>query len=362
MKILYDNQIFIAQKFGGISRYFFELINKRNNLYDYEIPLIYTDNEYSKILGINKEFPIKFSFKGKYKITNFLNKYNNKKIINIKNYDIFHPTYYNTIYLNYIKDIPFVIDVHDMIYEIFPEYNDSKIINSKKEYFLKANRIISNSNKTKEDLMHFIPELNPNKIIVIYRGEVFKNIKYISNSEKQKYILFTGQRSGYKNFINFIKAVSEILIQFDLKLICTGSKFSNSELKLLNEHNILDRVNSLFLSENELQNIYANALLFVFPSLYEGFGFPILEAFSSGCPALLSNESCFPEIAGDAAVYFNPYSVEDMKEKIEDVITNNYLQKSLIEKGFERLKFYSWENTIKQTYQLYSDVLSNVQY
>jgi len=358
MKVLYDNQAFSYQCFGGVSRYFLELFRNSVNLYEFEIPYTISNNEYLKTLGFNREFPVKFHFKGKNRIISCLNNYNSKMIIKKGNYDLFHPTYYNTDYLEYIKNKPFVIDVHDMIFEIMPQYFDNSIIDDKKKYFIKADAIIANSENTKNDLIRIIPEINKNKIKVIYRGEIFPIIKYIKPSEKQKYILFTGQRGGYKNFDNFIKAVAPLLIKHSLELFCTGQDFNKSEKELLKNNSILEKSKCKFISESELQDIYANALLFIFPSLYEGFGFPILEAFASGCPLLLSNSSCFPEIAQDAAVYFDPYSIDSIRTTVENVILNQSLQDSIIKKGFERLRYFSWDKTIKETYKLYCDVLS----
>jgi len=358
MKILYDHQVFTIQKFGGVSRYFYELMNHSKGIFEYDAPCVYSENVYLKPLNLYKEFPLKIDFKGKRIIINLLNKSNSIKKIKKKNYDIIHPTYYDSYILKQAKNNPLVIDVHDMIYEKMPDYfyKSDNIAKNKKEYFIKSDVIIANSQKTKSDLLSIHREIPEKKINVVYRGEAFS--EYIYNSEKQNYILFTGQRSVYKNFKRFIEAIAPLLIRYDLRLICTGQKFTRDECMLLSQYRISEKSKAIFASEIELQNIYAKALVFVFPSLYEGFGFPILEAFASGCPAVLSNTSCFPEIAEDAAVYFDPYSVDDMREKIEKVILDSSLQSVLIERGFERVKYFSWKKTIKQTYQLYSELLS----
>ena len=358
MKILYDHQVFTGQKFGGISRYFFELMNHSKDLFEYDVSGIYSENEYIKPLNLYKIFPLKFYFRGKGRVTSLLNKSNSIRKIKKKNYDIIHPTYYDPYLLKYIKKIPLVIDVHDMIFEKMPEYfnsNDNTAM-KKRDYFIKSDVIIANSQKTKDDLIAIHHEIPEKKIKVIYRGEVFS--EYKQNPKKQDYVLFTGQRGAYKNFGRFIDAVATLLIRYDLRLICTGQAFTKDECALLHQYKIADKTKAVFASETELQDYYAKALVFVFPSLYEGFGFPILEAFASGCPAVLSGASCFPEIAEDAAVYFDPYSADDMREKIEKVILDNSLQSILIERGFERVKYFSWEKTVKQTYQLYCELLS----
>jgi glycosyltransferase involved in cell wall biosynthesis len=318
MKILYDHQIFTAQKFGGISRYFFELMNHSKGLFEYDAPCVYSENLYLKPLRLYKEFPLKFYFKGKGRIINHLNKSNSIKIIKKKNYDIIHPTYYDPYLLKKLKIIPQKIN-----------FNLPLIRN----------------------------EIQNNKENLKYNNQAI--LEYKLNPEKQNYILFTGQRSAYKNFGRFIEAVAPLLINYNLQLICTGQKFTKDENALLNQYKITEKTKSIFASENELQDLYSKALLFVFPSLYEGFGFPILEAFSSGCPAVLSNTSCFTEIAENAAIFFDPYSVDDMREKIEKVILDHSLQSLLIKKGFEQVKQFTWEKTVNQTYQLYSKLLTS---
>jgi glycosyltransferase involved in cell wall biosynthesis len=312
INVLYDHQAFSGQKFGGVSRYFYELIKHSKDLFDYDVSGLYSENEYIKPLQFYKEFPIKFNFKGKMKIINFINKLNSIKKLKSKNYNIVHPTYYDPYLLN----------------------------------------------KTK-GTFHISSEISKKKENVIYKDEVLPIDISKQLKEKQDYILFTGQRGGYKNFNKFIEAVAPLLIRYNLRLICTGKPFNNEELRLLSTHNIEKRVICKFVSEGELLDIYTKALLFVFPSLYEGFGFPILEAFNSGCPIVLSNTGCFPEIAEDAAVYFNPYSVEDIQQTIERVLLDRSIQYELIKKGYGRIKYFSGERTAKQTYELYCAVLSS---
>jgi len=356
MKILYDHQAFAIQKFGGVSRYFYELMNHSKGIFEYDAPCVYSENVYLKPLNLYKEFPVKFYFKGKRIIINFLNKSNSIKKIKKKNYDIIHPTYYDPYILQKVKNIPLVTTIHDMIYEKMPEYfyyNDD-IVTKKRKYFVRSSAIIAISHKTKNDLLEIYPEIPEERVKVVYHGEVFHD--YQQNTKKQNYILFAGQRGVYKNFKRFVKAVAPLLITHDLQLICTGQEFIKDECMLLSQYKIFEKSKAIFASEIELQNIYAKALIFVFPSLYEGFGFPILEAFASGCPVILSNTSCFPEIAGNAAVYFDPYSADDMREKIEKVILDSSLQSMLIKRGYEQVKKFSWEKCVRETMEVYKSL------
>lgn len=108
-----------------------------------------------------------------------------------------------------------------------------------------------------------------------------------------------------------------------------------------------------FVSEQELDDLYKNASLFVFPSLYEGFGLPPLEAMKRGVPVVSSNATCLPEILGNAVLYFNPLDVNDIADKIKKVLTDKNLREQLIQKGFEQVKKYSWEEMARETLKLY---------
>ena len=111
--------------------------------------------------------------------------------------------------------------------------------------------------------------------------------------------------------------------------------------------------------DKTLSYAYSKAKCFVFPSLYEGFGIPTLEAFSCGCPVILSSTSSFPEVGGDAVIYANPYDEEDMREKILAVISDENLRDTLINKGRERLKLFDWDKTVAETLKCYEKLLLN---
>jgi glycosyltransferase involved in cell wall biosynthesis len=324
-------------------------MNHSKGLFDYEVSGLFSENEYVKPLQIYRKFPIQSNFKGKQRIINYVNRLDSIQRIKKGSYDVLHPTYYDPYLLKLIrhKDIPLVIDAHDMIFEKFPQYfKDSEYTKKNKElYFNRAYKIIATSQKTKEDLLSIYPYINESKIIVIYRGKVFPVQEH--KHKKESYVLYTGQRNGYKNFSTFITSVAPLLVKYDLRLICTGQRFARDELTLLEKEKISNRTICTFVRDNELPELYTKALVFVFPSLYEGFGLPILEAFAAGCPTVLSNASCFPEIAGEAALYFDPYSIiEDMRTVIEKVITSPSLQKELTNKGKKRMKDFSWKKAV----------------
>lgn len=108
-----------------------------------------------------------------------------------------------------------------------------------------------------------------------------------------------------------------------------------------------------FISEKELDDLYKSTNLFVFPSLYEGFGLPPLEAMKRGLPVVASDATCVPEVLGDAALYFNPLDIDDMAEKIKKVLADNNLRELLIQKGFEQIKKYGWPKMTQETIEIY---------
>ncbi len=274
-------------------------------------------------------------------------------------FDVFHPTYYNPYFLNHLNGKKFVLTVHDMIHEYFSECfpENDPIRESKKLLCEKAGRIIAISESTKRDLIELY-RINPEKIDVIYHGSSISDADILTVSNiPEKYILFTGARAIYKNFNFFIRSIERVLkARDDLHVVCTGPDFTQNEVELFDTLGITERMHHYFVSDRELAFFYSKAILFVFPSLYEGFGIPVLEAFSCGCPAVLSSTSSLPEIGGVGAVYFDPEDMTSIRESVEDVLNDSDLRATMIKKGRERVKQFSWEKTVKKTWELYSNV------
>jgi len=364
MKIIYDYQIFSIQKYGGISKYFCELIKNLPTEHECKLSLLLSDNQYVKegyqyfkkrtVTWPDKKFKGKgFLNKKLYKI----NRLYSKHIISSNNYDLLHPTYYDTYFLHGLKK-PYIFTVHDLIEFKFKElYRTNSLMPQMEKVIKSANRIISISENTKEDLINIF-NINPEKIDVIYHG--FN--KPLCNGEPNpfgRYILFVGKRGGYKNFITFASAVSVLLKkESDLKLICVGYPFSKEEIDDLRNLKILEKTISLGVNENKLNNLYYNAQVFVYPTLYEGFGMPILEAFANNCPVCLSNTSSLPEVAGNAGVYFDPNDRESILNAVEKVIYDSDYKKKIIDAGRNRLNNFSWKYCAEQTVNSYKKTLS----
>ena len=358
MNVLYDHQAFSMQKFGGISRYFYELINHLDSDISYKLPIYFSNNFYIQNKDVSNHrcfFPSK-DFKGKSKILGLINNYSINKWAKTS-IDIVHPTYYEPYFLRKIKNTPFVLTVYDMIHEKYSNYfkkSDPAIV-YKKTLCEKASKIIAISENTKKDLVELF-NINPEKITVIYLGQSFDANLTNGMTLPEQYVLFTGQRAGYKNFNRFIEAYSKIAIKNDIELICTGRPFSEEELSLLRQLQIEKRVTHFLANDLQLAELYRRSRLFVFPSEYEGFGIPILEAFASGCPIALSQASSFPEIAGDAGLYFDPLSVDSIKDTMQKALRSDTLRRELVERGFSQLSKFSWKKMGEETSKLYKSI------
>lgn len=366
MKILFDYQTFTEQNYGGISRYFSEIIRllSQDKECNINIASLLSNNYYLNMYGFNKsKFLSSIHFRGKRRLMKVINREYAKMILKRNDFDIFHPTYFDTYFLPYIKNKPYVLTVHDLIYEIFsndyPEANE--IRNSMRELVWHAKHIISVSNSTKKDIINYYG-IDKNKITTIYHGNSLKiNLKAkIINKFNKNYFLFVGHRDGYKNFSNLLISIAPILKEHKILLICSGGNIANKEeIELINELSIKNYVFIYsWLLDEELIDLYNNALALIFPSRYEGFGIPILEAFACRCPVLLSNSSSLPEIAGDAALYFDPISIESIRNTINNFLS---LEKSEIailkEKGFNRLEMFSWNKAYLETLEVYKKLI-----
>jgi glycosyltransferase involved in cell wall biosynthesis len=359
LKVLFDHQTFSLQKFGGISRYFCELMKNLPQDITYENSGIFSNNIYiqDNFKGLYKEFFSGKTIKGERTLINIPNKLDSVFKCAQGNYDVFHPTYYDPYFLKTNKK-PFVLTVHDMAHEKFPLYfkNDPALI-YKSKLIYKADHIIAISEYTKNELLYFFDKLNPDNISVIHHGNSLD-----SNIENEfhnlgRYLLFTGGRSLYKNFLPLIDSISSLLIKYDIRLICTGAPFTAKELRHFEEKKIANMVVHHYVSDEELFSLYKNAIAFIFPSVYEGFGIPILESFAASCPVVLSNASCLPEIAGDAAVYFDPQSTDEIAAAVERIVTDSNLREVLIEKGRERLQLFNWSKAANLTAEVYRKIV-----
>ena len=364
-KVLLDNIIFNLQEYGGISNYWFNLLQKSqndNNIFYFEDNFL-NKNYYRKLIELPDERIVKDKNIVPLKIKRYL------PIRNIdKSFDVFHSSYYR-----YAKgNIKNVITVYDFMYEKFlNKYNFKRVVHSLQKYLAikNSNYIIGISKNTLDDMLRFFLGFREKKMSVIYLGVsddfypvekkndfiIIQNHKLYDNS----YFFYFGNRRGYKNFGLLIKAYSNLLKNnknIPKLVVAGGGSFNKEEMKLLRENEVL--TNTLKLKEidnNELNLLYNYCSGFIYPSLYEGFGMPVLEAMQAGAPVICSNSSSFPEVAGEAAIYIDPNNVFELEKALLGLLDNN-VRKDLIYLGHKQSRKFSWDKMYRETLGIYNSL------
>ena len=364
MKIRFDHRIFISQQFGGISRLFVVLFSflKSNTDLDIKFLVLFHFNNYLKKINIENLIFLKNINKVYYHFAKSINKLYEFISLILFPPDILHMTYYGKIPYH-LKKTKVVVTVYDMIHELYPKQFSDRSRLIKKKCIINADLIIAISENTKNDLIKLY-DINPSKIKVVYLGfKSFNNlsspIKLNSKILQTPFILFVGQRSGYKNFSGFIKAyISSDFLKTNYNIVSFGGGvFSDEELKMFKSYNINNKIFHLSGSDNVLKSRYENAALFIYPSKYEGFGIPPLEAMSCGTPVCCSNVSSIPEIVNDAAVFFHPDKDKEIANALISVLKSDRTKKDLILKGKKRLNFFSWEKSSNESLAAYKSLL-----
>lgn len=225
----------------------------------------------------------------------------------------------------------------------------------------KTNRyIIAISKFTKKEYQE-LTHIPDEKIPVIYEAaDVFVDKLEPYKHPFDKYIMYVGQQSDYKNVRRLGDAHQKLLDKYpNLGLILVGRKDNAAQKneKYFQDKGYQNILFTGFISDEERDWLYTNTEAYIFPSLMEGFGLPGLEAMGYGAPVVSSDQTCLPEVYGDAAHYFNPFDVDDIARAIDDVLSNNRLRTSLIERGHKQLKKYSWKTMAKETYAVYMKAL-----
>lgn len=367
MKLLYDHQIFSAQVYGGISRYFFELISRFSDHQEIELGLYlgYFINQY----GLEKYQDNCFSYFGKKhepipKTARMFSLINSVKLHSFGkkfNPDIYHPTYYGE-HLNHISTQK-VLTVYDMIHEKLPEYfsTSDKTSYVKQKVIDTADGIIAISESTKRDLIEIlnVPE---EKIEVIYlSNSLSKKRDDISKQFDFPFILYVGSRNGYKNFKLLLETFSRsINIKNNFKLLCFGGgSFSKEEVSSIKRFKLEDKVVQISGHDDLLADLYMQAAAFVYPSLYEGFGIPPLEAMHYGCPVIASNSSSIPEVVGNAGLLFEPTSSDELLVNLDKALNDVELRKTLVDLGYQRESEFSWDKCAQETFNYYKSLMAN---
>ncbi|NWF37942.1 glycosyltransferase family 4 protein [Mariprofundus sp. NF] len=364
MKVVFDDQVFCWQAFGGISRYFYELTRRIGNDPDFSASVVapmhvnsYLSEGDVDVKGIR--IP-KFKHSGR--IISALNSIVEPMMIRAEKPDVLHETHYYRRRSLAPSGCPTVLTVFDMIHEKFPEHflARDRTSETKREAVERADRIICISASTQRDLIDLF-NVPLEKTVVVHLGFSLTNSGEIlsSQGEQHPFILYVGPRGGYKNFDTLLQAFaasSELKNNFSV-VAFGGGGFSSEEVDRIRALGLTDSIRQLSGDDALLSGLYRKAEAFVYPSLYEGFGIPPLEAMSFDCPVICSNTSSIPEVVGDAARLFDPDDVDELRTSIEEVVSSSELSDELIQRGRERIRCFSWDRTASESMDVYRELL-----
>lgn len=365
VKVAFDHQIFAAQRFGGVSRYFVELASRLPSDTVSEVSIVapvyvnnYLADSPAKSLTRGRYFP--FEFKGDHRVVRLSNRLAAPLAWSNLRADVIHETYYTTQPVGRARRR--VVTVYDMIDELFrPEATNA--VAAKRAAIDRADHIICISETTRRDLVN-LHNIDPARTSVVHLGyshsiEMHEAIAHkVSSDGGRPSLLYVGKRGGYKNFTTLLEACSNspVLREFDL-IAFGGSPLGPDEREEIERFGLTDRVRFESGSDRELAELYTAAAAFVYPSLYEGFGIPPLEAMSRGCPVVCSNAGSIPEVVGDAGVYFDPENSAELRSTLERVLTDEGLQASLQMRGYQRLSAFSWDRCAEETAKVYREII-----
>lgn len=360
MRVFYDHQAFVMQSHGGISRYFCEIASR--------LPALGCEVQVIAPLHSNKHLhavqsidligtyvpPLRFTAATRRALNRILSAALLKRRADK---GVLHQTYYQTDMR--VRAGKRIVTVYDMIHERFPR--DFKTRDStpaiKPIAVAHADHVICISESTRKDLidMFGVPR---EKTSVIYLASDFERTAIRTQTRTgPPYLAYVGLRGGYKNFSTLLEAYAgsrELNTTFDL--VCFGGRaFTQAEQKAIAASGLQKRVRQLSGDDSELKQHYANAELFVYPSLYEGFGIPPLEAMTLGCPVACANTSSLPEVVGDAAELFDPHNVESLTAALHRAL-KPARRSELIERGHARVKEFSWDRCARETLKVYKMV------
>ncbi len=358
MNVILDNVIFSLQQSGGISVYWYHLLSRLLEDDTFDVSYIQEKNHEKNIfrnkIGLDRATLVHTSS------VPIVGRYLNLKLPSLDKESIFHSSYYR------VSNNPHHINIttlHDFTYEKFNSGLKLAVHHSqKKRAVLKSDGIICISENTKKDLLKFIPEAADKYIKVIHNGvdKIFRNLpkdhfdEEMIKFEAFSYIIYVGDRaSSYKNFRNAVLASK--LAKRPL-VIVGGGDFTEKETVLLNQElheKGFQHFNNI--DTEQLNLLYNYAFCLLYPSIYEGFGIPPIEAQKTGCPVVAFNASSIPEVLGDSGILVKENTPEAFAAAITS-LEDNALRNSIIKKGTDNVDKYSWERTFSETIAFYAEV------
>lgn len=355
MRVLYTYDIFTKQAHGGISRYVLELAR---HLPAAVTPVIFAGFHINAYIHAGEakgvRLPaLRYTSGARDKLSNLAQ----RVYTAMAPPDIYHRTYYGSPFQH--DGRPVVLTVYDMIHERYAEFyrDGGRLSAAKRRGCERADHIIAISHSTRRDLIEFF-SIPPEKISVIHLAatELKANpVHRQSLSEGKPYLLFVGQRGGYKNFGALLSAyATSARLTQAFGLVCFGGGLASPvEQQQIDDFGLRKRVRFVNGADEDLRAYYEMARLLVYPSLYEGFGLPVLEAMQSGCPVMCSSSSSLPEVAGTAAAYIS----DDMTAQLEQLAFDDSALAQLKQSGREQAAQFSWGRCATETTSIYRSVL-----
>jgi glycosyltransferase involved in cell wall biosynthesis len=364
MRVFYDHQVFSLQDAGGVSRYNYELIHNLRAANDIQIELLMGLNASVMPFAALENTQTKiFSWKARFGPgypRYAINELASSVIAQARGkFDIYHSMLYRAI--PFVRRGRLVVTHHDCIHERFPQFfhNASFIVQKKRKLFSQADAIICVSESSRRDLLSFydIPE---EKTHVVHHGfSPLPAVEPANGDASSPYLLYVGSRAGYKNFPLLLQAFARSGLARDYRLLVVGGgAFSAEEQASVTSLGLSGAVSLIpKADEAALARAYRSAALFVYPSLYEGFGFPPLEAMSMECPVLVHRTSSLPEVCGDAAFYFDAPHADELARALVSTLENRPGLTKKRQLGLERVKLYDWSRTALNTLDIYQSLL-----
>jgi glycosyltransferase involved in cell wall biosynthesis len=363
VRVAFDEQIFAIQRYGGIGRLFAELAREftNNSIPDVELLPLHTRIVSHYVLddpGLKEALAVK---QAKNPWT-ALARYASSNAHPTKP-DLVHNTFYLPPNLRSTYPAKRVITVHDMIPELMPNTRRRlDWLTLKRRYVAAADHIICVSEATKQDLIK-VYGLTSAPITVVHHGvnEMFRPGAPRLDFLPDRYILFVGHRKQYKDASVLFAAFADVAkTDLDIELVCVGGEgLTRNEISHLEELGIRNRVSQRYLLDEQMPSAYGNAEVFVFPSHFEGFGLPALEAMACGTPAILARATSLPEVGGGAALYFEPGRIVELSGVITDLIRDSQARIELRESGMRRASEFTWPRAARQTADVYREALAD---
>lgn len=364
MRILYDYAAFVMQPRGGVSRVLFELFQHVTELEGVECRLFagFHKNQYIR----NAPAKLKKNIIGWYlpewivkqRIFLPINRLLFRFYAALYKPDVCHLTYFD------IPSIPsnskVVITIHDMIHDLFPElFSETDPQREwKKKAIERCDGIFCVSRNTESDLLKF-HDVSSKQVSVIYHGNSVDAARCIKPKKEYKYLLYVGTRTiKYKNFSLVIEVMKELIPKDDLHLVCFGGgAFTPKEKGNIAQYGLEGHVHQVGGDDETLAEYYEGALALVYPSTYEGFGLPPIEAMGCGCPVISSHAPPMPEIVKEAAVLFDPFDVQSLIEAVQNVLQDEIREK-YVKLGLKRVERFNWDSIAVEALDCYTSLLT----